>query len=253
VDEHETTPAYRHLLALCYREKSARLAGPAAQTGAEERKEAVGLLRELTQQFPSVPEYRYDLCVTLAQQDVGFLFAPFPIPREQQKDYTEALRLAKALVAEHPNVPDYQITRSHIHMRLGHTYQFDKELDKAEAEYRQALQIHKTLAQRSPKVTFHHFVKARITETLSDVLVAQDKLDESRTLLESSIADLQKLAAQDENPRFLHWAQADAYRRLAKTLTALDEPELAAQASQQAKQISQSGKGPSKKSSDPPQ
>lgn len=246
VNEQPVVPAYRHLLALCHREKSTRFAGPFGKSDGEDRKAALTLLRDLTEQYPSVPEYRYDLCLALSQQEMGGPPLPFFAgSKNLDKDYQEALALAKGLVTEHPNVPDYQITKSHIHMKLAQLHQHNKQFDKAEEEWRQSLKIHNALIQRYPKVTFHLLSRAKVQESLAVALFEQKKLKESRTLLDSSIDQLSKLIAQDDSMKFLNWPLADTYQKLADTLTALQEPTLAAQARQTAKELrANSFKGP---------
>src|SRR5262249_7969527 len=128
VQMHPTVPAYRHLLALGYREKASRPWGPFAKTADKDRQEAITLLKKLATDFPSVPDYRFELSETL-------LTGRSP-PHVTRKDVEEALRLATDLVGEHPNVADYQISKAHIHMRLALIYRDDKKLDKAETEKR---------------------------------------------------------------------------------------------------------------------
>jgi serine/threonine protein kinase len=248
-DEAAVVPAYRHLLALCYREKSTVFALP-PKTDPNDRKEAVNLLEQLVKLFPHVPEYRFDLSETLAQLDVRGPVLP-PGSAATEKDFQEALRLAKELVTEHPNVPDYQLSKAQIHHRLAMTQRKNGEAEKAEKNMRQAVALQNSLAQRFPKVQFHQFTNIMFHDRLIDVLLDQKKWADSRPLLESNIKQLKKLIGQDKSLLWWNHPLADNYGKLAKTLRELQEPELAAQAEQQAREIRQTfpkgdKKGPSK-------
>jgi tetratricopeptide (TPR) repeat protein len=245
------------MLALCYREKSTLSFGPFPKINWNDRKEAQALLEELVEQFPNVPEYRFDLSETLALMDLRGPFFSFPASPGLEKDFQEALRLSKELVTEHPNVPDYKFSKANIHYRLGLLQKANKELDKAESNLLQALDLQTTLAQRFPKMDLHLFLKIRFQDELINVLLDQKKWAESRPLLESSISQLKKMIAKDVNAKFLHFALADDSYKLAKALYQLDDPELANYYEHQAEEIRRThgfgfskkkgGKGPGQK------
>jgi serine/threonine protein kinase len=228
VKEQPADPAYRHLLALCYREKG---------TSPSDRKEAVALLEQLVKQFPQVPEFRFDLGETIALVDGPGLFFGGGDSPEMEKACGEAARLARGLVAEYPNVPAYQFSRAKIHFRLGLLHRQHKELELAEEDFRQAVEMQAFLAQRFPNVVFHRLLHVFMQRNLVEVLMEEKKWKENRTLLNSLIAQLQKPAGDEEVVRFLTNALVESYDSLAKTLHALNEPQLAAQAEKQAKQL----------------
>lgn len=242
VQDQPAVPAYRHLLALCYREKSKLSIGLLARIDSEDRQEARELLEELVQQFPNVPDYRFDLSETLALMDLRGQFFP-NLPESLEKDFQDALTLSKKLVAENPNVPDYQISKSLIHQRLAFVQKQNKELDKAEKNLRLALQDQNSLVQRFPKVFFHQFGKARIQDSLADILLEQKKWDECRQMLESSNVILEKLATQEERMKFLNYALVDNYQKLARAYREMGQAEPAAFAEQRATDFRQFLKG----------
>jgi serine/threonine protein kinase/tetratricopeptide (TPR) repeat protein len=239
LEEHPTVPAYRHLLALCYREKSSRGTGtPRFEIDWPERQKAIDLLEQLAKQFPHVPEYRFDLSQTLALMDVRGPPMFFLKSAVTDKNLQEALKLLRDLVAEHPNVPDYQLCKAQIHHRLADLQRQQKgQLPAAEKNLRQAVELQNTLAQRFPKVWFHQFMNVLFRDTLVDVLMDQKKWEDSRPLLDTSIKQMKKLLGQDKSMMFLNFALANNYTKLARTLRELHEPELAAQADQQAREI----------------
>jgi serine/threonine protein kinase len=248
VKDQPGAPAYRHLLALCLREKSALAPGPGP--AGSDRKEAIDLLQGLAKQHPHVPEYRLDLCEILAQLDVRGPprppAGPMPVAPVPEDDYLEALRLAKELVAEHPNVPAYQLSRAQIHDRLAWVQRQNHDLPAAEKNLRQAVQVQNTLAQRFPDSTFHQLQKARFQDNLADVLLEQKKWEDGRQVLEASIKHLTKVVGKDEGLRWLNHVLADRYGKLARALRALEEPELAADAERHARELRPPPKGPGK-------
>jgi serine/threonine protein kinase len=243
--EDAAVPAYRHLLALCYREKSTVLMGPTLRLDGADRREAVGLLEQLVKQFPQVPEYRFDLSETLAWLDVRGPYLPIPGAGSAARDLQEALRLAKELVVEHPNVPDYQVSKAQIHHRLALVQRQNHEPDKAEKNLRLAVDVQNSLVQRFPQVAFHQFMRVLYEDSLVDVLVDQKKWVDSRPLLESSIKHLKRIIEQDKGLGFLAFALADNQARLARVLRELHERRPAVQAALEARELRQAlPKGP---------
>jgi tetratricopeptide (TPR) repeat protein/tRNA A-37 threonylcarbamoyl transferase component Bud32 len=239
VREDVTAPAYRHLLALCYREKSKCFMGRNLKLDWNDRKEAIGLLEQLVKEYPRVPEYRFVLAETLAQMELRGPTLQFPGPDSTDKDLLEALRLSRGLVTEHPNVPDYQVSKAQIHYKLAHVQRQNHQVEKAEKNLYQAVELQNSLAQLFPKVSFHRFMNIVFQDALAEVLMEQKKWQESRPLLETSIKQLKKLIRQEPDLVFLNNPLADNYGRLAKTLNALGERELASDADRQAREIRQ--------------
>jgi tetratricopeptide (TPR) repeat protein len=241
-------PAYRHLLALCFREKSTLGPGP-GRVNWDDRHEARRLLGLLVKQFPQVPEYRFDLGETLALMDVR---GPAPNAPDAEKDFQESLRLFRDLVTEHPNVPGYQFARGQTHHKLGQSQRQSRQLDRAEKNLRQAVEIQNALVQRFPKNIPYRLSKVRFQNDLGDLLLDQKRWKEGRSVLESNISLLEKLIAQDEQLRHQTGILAINYSKLARALNALGEPQAASAAEQRANELGpppprdRKKKGPSK-------
>jgi eukaryotic-like serine/threonine-protein kinase len=75
-------------------------------------KESVRLLEELKQRFPKTPAYRMKLAVS--QVALGETF-----PIESQALLKRALEEQSTLLAEYPNVPEYQLNVGRAHYQLG--------------------------------------------------------------------------------------------------------------------------------------
>src|SRR5439155_1196141 len=90
----------------------------------ENNDRAIELLRQLVKEFPKVPDYRFDLCSTLAKPsppDRGRPGPPAMNPATRRQRLEEAVALSAPLVAEYPNVPDYAAAHARYLDGLGIT------------------------------------------------------------------------------------------------------------------------------------
>jgi tetratricopeptide (TPR) repeat protein len=236
--DHPTVPAYRHLLALCYREKSTRPVWPPSKTGSTDRQKAIQLLGQLVTEFHNVPDYRFDLSATLALAATGK-------NKEAVKDMEAALDLLKELVSEHPHVPDYQFAKADMHMKLALMHDQNKKLDLATEELRQALKTHNGLIKLVPNATGYQLTRAKVQEALVEHLMKDKNWKDSRTELETAVDQLKALAAKEEKKMpFLNFMLANQYDKLATVLHELKEPALEAQMRAEAEKVRALFKGP---------
>jgi serine/threonine protein kinase len=232
LERHANVPAYRHLLALCYREMSARFLG--AAENAVPRDRAIELLRRLVEEYPDVPDYRHELIETLAFVDLP----PWLIARANldQKRFEEALQMSRELVSQHPNIPDYRMSRNRIHMTLGRVQSQNGELKEAEQNFRQALEVQKTIMRMDPKPWYHHLFQADLESALADVLWKKKDYAEAKKVLRPSLDRLEKLLAEHPDMGILHFPLATGYERLAEILRADQESDNAAAAERRARE-----------------
>jgi tetratricopeptide (TPR) repeat protein len=239
VKEHPAVPEYRHLLACCYRDAPPLPPpGPGGRGGpppdSENFKLAVGLLRQLHKDFPKVPDYRYELCETLARTRVSGPPGATTSSDEAKKLLEEAIKMSSDLVAEYPNVPQYVASRAQAHDRLGVLLQEMKQLEEAEGVLRKGVGFQAELVKQHGEVTAYSFSLALMQASLARVLSDRGKLPEARTLLEASAKRLESLLKKDEKMGFLRMFLEHRYRELAQVLTKLGEKELAAEAQKKA-------------------
>ena len=121
---HPTVPAYRHLLARCYREAPPTSAGRAASSGPDSLNKAAQILENLVKEHPDVADYRYDLSETYAmlgdQGPRGAEASEASAAERSPAMLEKALALSEQLVAEHPNIPEYAVSSVNIRLRLNH-------------------------------------------------------------------------------------------------------------------------------------
>jgi len=206
-DRFPAVPAYRHLLACCYRELRQ---GPLSDDG----QAAIGLLENLCEDFPGEPDYLLDL--SKAYADFGFarLSAPRKSAREIEKYLRKALAASERLTAAHPNVPEYEFSQSQIRMKLGTFLRPDRRV-AAEEQMRLAAGSQTGLVRRFPEVARFRVWLAAYQGTLAEILTEAGKWPEAIRLLDAVTEDLEKLLAQDPGRRFTRTALTQAYTRLA--------------------------------------
>ncbi len=212
VEEHPTSGDYRHLLALCYRD---RRGGRGGVKGGPPK--ALEILEQLVRDFPDAPDYRYDLSETYAKVNLHR-----PLPRESDESPEQRLRKAlvvsEKLVAEHPNIPRYALSRAQILNKLAAVLRRAQRLDEALSYDRQAVAVTSALAERFPDVVSYRVWLGSFRNSLADLLSRRDRFDEARTEAEQTAAMLESLLSEHPEMWFLHGLLDRSYATLASVL-----------------------------------
>jgi tetratricopeptide (TPR) repeat protein len=188
----------------------------------------------LFEDFPDVPDYRYELCETLATTRFrGSRFLAEEHPTAEQR-LRKALELSKELVREHPNIPEYTGSQIHIHHKLAHVLRHTGRPKESEASLRSALDLQSALVRQFPAVSSHRAWQAVVQESLADLLRERGELNEARSLLEDSVSMLNDCLAEDRKPEHVRLLVRN-YENLADVLSRLGEQELADAARRQAR------------------
>ncbi len=186
-------PAFRQLLAACYRELAHDhlLHRTSADIAAE--RNAIELLEGLTQQSPRNTDYRYDLMETLAQFDV-FNASP---ENEQfdvaLKNLTTAQEHAEQLMQDRPDVAEYTLAVIHVYFKLGTMQQRraetdlgrerDKALSEALRSFRRAVNLERSLMVRHPDQPAYRAWLVKFLVSESGVLHQQREAEKAKKLL----------------------------------------------------------------------
>jgi tetratricopeptide (TPR) repeat protein/tRNA A-37 threonylcarbamoyl transferase component Bud32 len=234
VKEHPDVPEYRHLLACCYRDRPPERMGGRPGSTEDNVQQAIKILRKLAVDFPRVPDYRYDLCETLAR--AGFPGPPgVPTPlADARKLLDEAARLAAGLLADYPNVPQYRAADARVHEKLALALQRAGRLEDAEKELRRAMATQARLVQRQPEVSRYEDDLARMEATLARFLMDRGDWKGARPLLEDCAGRLESVIQREPQARFPRALLGRTYRDLADVLTRLGEKDRAAEARRKA-------------------
>jgi serine/threonine protein kinase len=209
-------PGPRRLLALCWRDSydDVLLADPARAADALQK--AITILKDLVAAWPQMPDYRLDLCRTLATVDLRPpRLAGQNLPAAESR-LLEALAMAEQLVAEYPDVPDYLATQAKTHHDLGIIYRQTRRWEQAERSDRLALACQQDLARRVPGVVAYQAWQGAYTHALADVLMIVGKVDEAQLLLERAVGPLEDLRQEQPNLWYLHGMLGDMQRSLAQ-------------------------------------
>ncbi|MBX6315760.1 MAG: serine/threonine protein kinase, partial [Isosphaeraceae bacterium] len=146
----------------------------------------------LAAQFPSVPEYRFELAETYAL-DNPWSADPTSLGRIEQR-LRRALALVQQLSAESPDNLEYTAAQVRVQTKLGVALKRLQRADEAEACYRWAIALEETLAARLPVPHAARIDLATLRETLATSLRERSRHDEARAILNAAATDLQSLA-----------------------------------------------------------
>jgi tetratricopeptide (TPR) repeat protein len=226
MSEHPDVAEYRRLMALCYRERSR--GNPA------EVERAVAILEELVRQFPSVDDFRYDLCETYAMVDVPrSAISPERDKRwrrmspendvnrgrmqpEQARLAEKRLRAALEYAGPlDPQVPAFLVCQARIHHKLAlilsHSARqddsmHDDRLQEAEQCYCQALDLQAQLPEEQRQSPFVQGWRARMQWSLAELLANRGQVgdrDRAMSLLQDAAAGIEGLLKEHPNIRHL--------------------------------------------------
>jgi len=196
----------------------------------------VELLRQLIADFPRTPDYRLDLCETLAR--------PGP-PRSGESDggaskekrLREAIALSAQLVAAYPNVPDYAAAHARYLDGLGMTLLQAGKLDESEKMHRKAVALQERLVKQHPQVVAYRFWLGLMQRSLGDVLGERGQLKEARRLIESAVGRVEALWKEDARLGGARPFLSRAYRNLAAICTREGDKTRAAAAQRKAEEF----------------
>jgi serine/threonine protein kinase len=228
-----SVPDYRFLLALCYREvpRDRSAFNPREVLAAADH--AAAVLSELVKAHPGIPDYRHELVETYAILEVRPWFGR-ELLVEAEGRFHKALELSEPLVREHPNEPEFALSRSQVYVRLAEAQKRLGKREQAVENYRQALQILERLTQRFSEVGSYRARLAFTQDACAVVLMSLDQWKEARPLLEAVIARWE--GAKGPERRMYRGFLGSRYRRLADVLDKLDDKEAATAARKKAEE-----------------
>ncbi len=140
------SPAYRLLLALCFRESATkRTFDPNVPSP---RATAAQLLSELVAEYPETARYKFELSETYRA------FEPNPIPSGETDRYIEQLLFARSLVEElvleQTHVATYRVHLAHVYAHLGMQLGERNDYKRAEEFTRRSIESHTMVVRDYP-------------------------------------------------------------------------------------------------------
>jgi len=230
-----TEPEYQHLLALCYLEgATTRGEEPSGQKGGARL--AIGILENLVQAFPSIPDYAYDLSEAYARIRIPRPPMPPEVEKETEDQLRKALALLEKLVTQYPDVPEFLTAEARIHDKLGALFRQVERWPDAEQHFRKAIAIQSPLVAQSPDVFSYGLWMATFRIALADTLIQLNQAQAARAELEETISALLHQLERRPGISPPHDLLALGYSKLAVALRRSGEREKADELSRKAEQ-----------------
>jgi len=193
-----TFPEYQFLLALCYREKSEQ------ETG-DDHQRSIDVLVKLCEQYPQVPEYQYELGVTLAEIPM------YRIRGTELPDAITSLRLSlqrlNLLTQSHPNIPRYIEAAAHSHHKMGELLlKFEDDstglrngnMEEAKKHLRMAVRLQKSQCDQFPESASEQIWLARMRDNLA-ISLRGDEPKAALELIEKSITESMRFVTGNDD------------------------------------------------------
>lgn len=183
------------------------------QRDAENLREAVVLLEDLSREHPHVAKYRHLLA--LCYRD-----APPSFSSDQQRPLEKATAILEALVRDFPDVPDFRFDLSETYAMVDfHDRDFGPpSITNVEQQLREALKLSERLVVQHPNIPQYVASQSRIRFKLANVLFETRQMPEAKTQIQQAHSIQAALVAQfpDVAPYAVWLAVVDA--RLADLL-----------------------------------
>jgi serine/threonine protein kinase len=244
VEEQPTIPDYQHLLARCCRDLPPAWPPAPDTESSGQTDRAIEILEKLVETHRGVPAYRADLVDSYLRASSQFDPGSHAWA-ENRLQLQKALRVARELVAEHPNVPRYLLSQVQVHVALAEMCRRESLPDDAERELREALRLQALSVSRFPGNVPSQIWLAMIQNSLAELLIERGQMMQARTLLEESTVMLMAIPDVDHggagaHVRLLH----QSYENLTYVYAELGQEDLADEASRQAEQYRDGRPGP---------
>jgi tetratricopeptide (TPR) repeat protein len=179
---------------------------------------ATKLLEGLTKEYPDASDYRYDLIEAYATLDIRNPLVTRELYPMAEQCLQQALSLSDKLVAEHPSVPTYAVSRVHVLHKLADVQLVAGEFGVAEKSLQSALSSQESLAQRFPEDPTHQIWLALVHRSLGRFHMEQGSPEEARGHLQQSVAILVPLIESEAELPLVRRVLAEVRRGLADAI-----------------------------------
>jgi serine/threonine protein kinase len=238
-------PAYRYLLAQCYREQ----ADPRARSSAELEK-AEQVLTQLVKEHPDVADYHFALADTYAMSDVRDL-RPEDASRAE-RNLRAALNESTTLVERNPYATDYATLHVHILHKLAGILRHGPpkrvgaptNVDEVGRLYQEAIRKQASLVQRFPGNLGYLFWLGKIRMSLGEFWLERRQPGEAKKVFEAAIRDVEPSYTGKISTGALGDVLKQIYARLAESLADLGDQQAATAAREKANKIGPGHHGP---------
>ncbi len=230
------TPAYRHLLAQCLRQRRPGPGGPlrpGQRRGDLDR--SIELLEGLVEEFPDEPQYLLDLCQAYAAPPPARP-GPFaasdpsslrrgegplrPPPRDDADRLEAAVQRMEKLTRERPGIPAYTFALAQLYAGLSRQDREQSLPGRAMQNLRRAVELQAGLIEKFPEVQAYAVAMAVCERDLSQMLMRVGQWEQAKTNASSAVRRLESLADGSNGRPFVRHLLASCYEQLAECLQA---------------------------------
>lgn len=193
-------PDYRLALARSHEHVAlVRLPSGSKEQALEANRNAIGVLKELSDDFPTVAIYRQELAE-------AYLLSGVPLHLllscgDASQRVQQAHAIAQELHADHPQVPEYAMLLARTNSRYASLLAMNQQFPEALRYHRESVDLLQGLVDRYPSIPWFGYMLAASRQSLVDHLLMNKRLDEARAELEKSIAATQRLARSSSQPQ----------------------------------------------------
>jgi len=186
----------RLLMARCRHHLAAE--GPAGRKMWESAdwRESIALLRGLCNEFPTVPDFAYELAETLVDFHVRDI-PPVDRPAATAQ-LREAATISDRLLIEHPQTIAYGISCVHIYHRLGSLARDQGDLKESETALKRSYEEQKRVVKQFPDMFLQAEWQARIGGNYAETLLRNDHRDQALAVVEETVKVVEPFAKVDE-------------------------------------------------------
>jgi serine/threonine protein kinase/tetratricopeptide (TPR) repeat protein len=196
IGEDPQNPLYRLTMARCQRDRCFLAAfGGLADESHQARLEAVDILEQLVRDFPSHPDYRYELADTYA----AAAYRSRDDETEAADSYRRAIEIADDLVAQYPALPEYKLLLARIHSRFADFLRSISSDEDAVVHLRRAVDLNRSMIAEFSHVEIHQFRLAWNLRQLAEAELAVGRKDKARALLNESLGVVEAVAKNSTN------------------------------------------------------
>jgi tetratricopeptide (TPR) repeat protein len=187
--EYPHRPGYRNHLANVYfwRSRGPGRSLPEAPAEAEQDlRTAITLQRRLVEDFPAIPDYRFDLSRSV--KTLGWLLRSTNRPAEAGAAFHEAIAIAERLANDHPTVHYYRARLAESYQTLGQFLAEQGQLSQAEDAYRRSVDCSERLIVELPDVPAHRRLLRETCFHFASLLRTSGRSDEEAVVYRKALA-----------------------------------------------------------------
>lgn len=184
------------LMARCRHQRAVELPAGKQMWESDDWRESIALLRGLCREFPTVPDFAYELGETLVDFHVRDI-PPVDRPAAAAQ-LREAATISDRLLVEHPQTIAYAISNVHIYHRLGSLMRDQGDMKESESALKRSYEEQKRVVAQFPEMFLQAEWQARIAGNYAETLLRNDRREQALKVVEESVKVVEPFAKLDE-------------------------------------------------------